>query len=799
MHASLIAGYALSDLRNRKTATFLTGVAVFFAALSVLLLGFYGLRIRDRIEESVDEESLTRVTVDAPVAAGARMRFGEETLGAIRAQPGVRDAWGRVDVGADVALGQTRIPGAMVEGTQPQDPLLSADRMVFGRTFTEEGAHEAIFSESMLHRLGGRIGKGGVHPSSITIQLQRSVGGTVQTHEVGLSIVGVLKAAGDVTGGAYRVFVPGAFATELDRWLTGLRSELPWDNTEQAEALLPYANVYAFETQVPALRDSRDDLKIDLKEAGSFSFLEDAPGQWLGLVRPPTGKKPAELEEAVKFLQQASIQTKPASVVDLDLGSGVVRVVALETDDPRWVETPHRLPPVRGAYLADSSLASTEMDLPRQLVVPGNVQPTFRGGGDLYCTHDTLRDLCRRPSMGAVVVHDVERDDFQFAAAASLLTCQTETRRRGFDAEVFSLPIQKLTRFRVTSRTSEHGELPASVMKLIEASPTSHHAVKPPTQLNAHIRGEALTLEGTEPQDPAEYASGLYMGTWLGRAHTSNDAVLPWKTLRSYFPDKSPREWLGKLVKMDFEGEKGKRLSLQFQVVGVSTVAHGYASRSMLEDLKLWQEGQLIYNPTEQAFEDPLLLAERNGAARSTVHVESVESLEHLVGALESKGYHVEHRLGDLKRASTMGRTVLLLALGLAASALIGGLLSSWITASIQMESKQREIGILRSLGMSRKDVLSIFAFQGLVVGAAVHGLAVFAAVSIEPDLSTALAQTMGSSLQEVLPVRLMSLGALDVHLLGWMASVGFCLLGSTSAARRAYGIKLSEALYIKR
>jgi ABC-type lipoprotein release transport system permease subunit len=115
------------------------------------------------------------------------------------------------------------------------------------------------------------------------------------------------------------------------------------------------------------------------------------------------------------------------------------------------------------------------------------------------------------------------------------------------------------------------------------------------------------------------------------------------------------------------------------------------------------------------------------------------------------------------------------------------------------MESKQREIGILRSLGMSRKDVLSIFAFQGLVVGAAVHGLAVFAAASIEPDLSSALAQAMGSSLQEVLPVRLMSWGALDVHLLGWMASVGFCLLGSTSAARRAYGIKLSEALYIKR
>ena len=795
MHTSLMASYALSDLRNRKTATALTGVAVFSAALSVLLLGFYGLRVRDSIKGSVDEESLARITVDAPIAAGAQMRFSEENLSEIRSQPGVLGAWGRVDLVADMTLGKIHMPGIVVEGTRPQDSLLAPNRMVLSGSFADDAAHEAILSEALLHQLGGTIRDGRISPSTITLNLRRSVDGATHVNNVELSIVGILNAAAGSNGSHNRVFVPVGLAIELDHWLTGRRSELPWDTHDQEDKTFPYANAYAFQSQIGILKSIRDEIKIDLEEVESFAYLETSRDQWLGLETPASGRHGESFGTLRKQLDLTSSQRRPASTLIVPHGSGVLQVVALERDDPRWELTLGGAQPDLGSFLAKSSMIVDGVDLPQGIHVVGRVGPSFRAGGDLYCSYETFRRL-HRASEGEA---RTERMDYRFDSAASLLEWQSIAPTMGLVTKLFTGPVRKVSRFKVTSSTPKGGRIPMSSMAMIKGVPASHHVINHPTQQDAFIKYETLTLEGSDPQDPAQFASGLLIGHWVKSTKSSRETVLPWKTLQNYFPGQEPREWLGRQVKIQFRGKAGKRIDLQVTVVGASRNSRGYISRSLLDDVHLWLDEQLVYNHDLGRFEDPIVLAEQNGIARCTVHMDGIESLEPLVRKLESSGYHVEHRLGDLKRASSMGRTILMLALGLAAGSLIGGLLSSWITATFHMEAKQREIGVMRSLGMSRNEILGIFAFQGLLVGALVHGLAIITAASIEPDLSRALAQVMGTELQEVLPVRLMSWGALDVHLLGWTASVGFCLLGSTSAAWRAGRIKLSEALHINR
>jgi len=777
--------YAFSDLSNREGSTAVIGVTVFFAALSVLLLGYFGLGIQAHLHGSVDSSSLTRVVVDSPPGAGPEARFSAGTLDKIESLPGVVDAWARMEVGVDLIVGDNRQSGVIAEGTHLEDPLADPNSMVWGDGFRGEEAHEVVLSKSRFLRAGGELSPGGPNPGHLILQVRREVGEALENSDISMEIVGVIDDGHLDAAAASKVYIPNPVAVELDHWCTGKRSILPWNRLEaEGERRFDGASIYVPKSSLRLLEPDMESLRVEATRREDVEVVKFKNGAWLGLFGPPGD---------LSYPSWASAETQGGRRVweiTHAVDSHPLKIVCMEPDDPRWTEQPAG----KSVYLgARSSAPITYSPLPGTRLV--NRSGASDVGGDLHALVDTVASSLFR--LEHLNLAKRERLDVFLTSPARYKTLESEADQA--DWQVVPLtPVSErlLIRHTVRDRQAEDGTISGHLLDNLRAARASVEVVVPHRSIAAKVGVQRQEVLASSPRDPAAFSAGLIEGSWLDGGE-GRPIVLSKSAVSSVFPGRDWQECVGETVPILLERGYGESLELPCELVGVTPSDHGFMMLDDLLEAEDWLASRLDYSESEGVFVDPMRQAEAMGTMRATVITEDIEGLRELIARMTPLDYRVHHRLGELERTASLGNTIVLLALALAASAILAALMTSWSTTTLHMHAKRREIGILRALGLEPWHAAGVFALQGLLVGSLAFLVAVICASLAEPDLSAAMAAAMGFELGVILPDRLWSVGSLPVHLIGWGASVGLCIVGSFLAAWRATNVSLARALRI--
>lgn len=774
--------HAMSDLVHRKGTAALIATTIFCAALSVLLLAYYGVGIQAHLHDSLDSKLLTRVAVDSPPGGGSETRFSDERLADVAAAPGVEGAWSRMEVVVDVSTAGGRVAGVVVEGVDPADPIVGTDMLLWGPGLHSSGDREVVLTESRLARLGGKLGPSGPSFSTISVEAAREVARSVEKTVVHLTIVGVIDDA-QVDGRAgEHLYVSSGVAMELDHWLTGRRSSLPWeDSARRGRVEFTGARIYVRERSQSLLDADMEALRVTANPEGEVTTVTFDGSAWIGLEAP---------ERFVGRPDWSSLRGLPirwASLVELQVPAGTVQCVGLEPGDPRWGMSPAPDRCWRGAearhYLTESPISSTSIDS------SGSIRST---GGDVVTTTATLAHALWYRSEPPP--HRF-RMDVQISEPARLVAIEADALAAGWEVvELSPVRRQQLISYSISDDAVGGGTIAGELVDQLRGARASVAFVSPELNLECHVGGQPLKVVASAVGDPVSFDSRLLAGSWL-ECDEPRAVVLPASILEAILPGTRLGDCVGRTIPLAFRREPAEVLQLSCYIAGITPGTDAYIGLDDALGIQGWLSGRQDFSESTGAFVDPVQESVELGTARATVATTDIEGLRALLRELEPQGFRVHHRLGELERTTSLGNTIVLLALALAVSAVLAGFVTTWITTNVYMRAKRREVGIMRSLGLGPRGIARIFGIQGAVVGSVGFLLALVLGLAIEPSLTAVLAATLDSDASKILPERLFSLGSLSIHGLSWVASAGLCMAGSYYVAWRSARAPISESL----
>jgi hypothetical protein len=306
---------------------------------------------------------------------------------------------------------------------------------------------------------------------------------------------------------------------------------------------------------------------------------------------------------------------------------------------------------------------------------------------------------------------------------------------------------ERLVRYRIRrDGGADAGLTTDQVAALGMARPTFTLAV-PRVHVEASLGGQALTLQGSQADDPARFEETVLRGRWLGEAPGHHEAILPLAAVRALFPGRGPEECLGRDVEVRFVRTKRlaaaePALALPVRVVGLTAGGQGFTDLELLHGVALWQQGKAVYSDETRRFATPAEIYERSGHVRCNLHATDLNAVAPLVARLESLGYRTEHQLAELEALRKLGHVLVFLIVAFEVGFALLAVITVWITTNMNIRSKTWEIGILRAHGVGRLDVVSVFGLQALLLGGTAFLAGSLLALALEPPLTGLLRGT---------------------------------------------------------
>lgn len=255
----------------------------------------------------------------------------------------------------------------------------------------------------------------------------------------------------------------------------------------------------------------------------------------------------------------------------------------------------------------------------------------------------------------------------------------------------------------------------------------------------ARVGPAELAVIGTTPDDPRRAAAGMVRGRWPAPA--SNDVVMPVEVARRLDPARPPSGWVGMTVEVRFRREsthatREPDLTLPLTVVGLADGGDAYAAAEVIDQLRLWQEDKVVYNAARRRFETPTEIYARSGHSRAVAFAATVDDVEPLTQKLDAAGYRVTHKLDTVRGLRQLGRVLAFVVAVFQAGFVALAFLTVWGTTTLSIQARRWQIALYRSLGLTRWDVVSLFALQGALLGLAGFLGGFVVAAAAEPVLT---------------------------------------------------------------
>ncbi len=350
-----------------------------------------------------------------------------------------------------------------------------------------------------------------------------------------------------------------------------------------------------------------------------------------------------------------------------------------------------------------------------------------------------------------------------------------------------------MTAYELTPKPGADGADLAAAIRFVR--PTFTEAV-PAIRLDARCGRAEFPVDATTATDPRRFTAELLTGAWA--AETGSDVVLTAAVVSQVFPNEPATACVGRALTLTFTRDRvgnefDRAVEVPVRLVGVA-VGGAFVSESLAADVALWAAGKVIYSAERKTFEPPLARYERGGFARCNLDVADPDRLEEVVTWLQADGYPVAHRLGELEGQRKFGRVLAAIVFVLVGGYLLSGAITVFASNAQQVAGKVYEIAVLRSLGMSGREVVGLFAFQGLLTGLVAFAVGAGVAMTLEPIVSGALVSDCGVP-NEALPTRLADAAHLPLFGLALAVAVVASTVGAAVPAARAARLDLVDSM----
>jgi cell division protein FtsX len=374
--------FAMKDLGKRRMMTAFNVAAVLIAVVYLLIPAFYGLSIY-RYQQSVLDDSLpTLIVASCPDVSDERLRFTNERIGCIAGLADARLAFAKVELNVKLSLDSRSSIDVPVEGTIPDDPALSASRLVWGRPVKGGVAHEIVISENFFKKVGGSLGTTGPTPSSIFLQVSRTVSGQSQSHTLPLEIVGVF---GYQT--ADKIYAPLELVQQLDQWCSNKITSIG-DPSQRPDVTYPHCFAYVPREYRQRVEDEAKQLNVALQLEGEVTVYDASEDVWAAVEANDGDVSLAAVKEAVEAVGG---EAYPVRTLEWAAPGRTYTVVALSPDDPRWRNTSTQHAPGFGEAVSKGTDARQAHFPPELVKIVGEFDAP--GRGDFYCLPETLEWL----------------------------------------------------------------------------------------------------------------------------------------------------------------------------------------------------------------------------------------------------------------------------------------------------------------------------------------------------------------------------------------------------------------------
>jgi ABC-type lipoprotein export system ATPase subunit len=769
--------YAVSDLRHRRLSAGITTLTIAVAACYALLLGICAQRIHHTQSRALNTADFTHVIAQAPTE---ELRFTAERVRRLAEEVKAETAYPCLQLNAQVSLdGKDRAQMTPVCAVVPGDPRLAAEHLAWGRPVA--GAAEVVLGRRLLERLEGSLAADGPTPSSLTVEVKRKLDHREQVERLTLRIVGVL--ANDRQEQAH---VPLEVAARLDFWCQGKLLELDGAGDADRALTFPHALAYAPVAQRDRVAEELKGYHLAGEQAGELTVLEARDPVWAALTG---GAGEAKAVQALRRLDGVRV----VNVYRAQAGGR--SFVAWGPRDPRWdlVRDPHKHDLGWVGLRGDGPLPDYAYRLPEDA-------PEVPSG---LTTLDTLRWLCFGPDdlfrelasdgPSADLPASVRRGaEVQFADAATFASAVKLLEGSGTGLKALTpLHARRLVRYRVRDEKVKGGAVTGEVVRLLNALPPTFETAVAHAPMVVHVAAADRMLAGTDGTDPERFAAALTAGRWPAGADGRQAAVPAAWALR--------RGWkLGDSIHLKLprdEAGRGETIAVRLKLVGLTASEQGYVPHSLVRDVRLWQARRLEFDEVRQDFRSPLEVGRAAGYRRCNLFARGSAEVEGLVGRLRALGYETEDHLAEQAKLRELGRVLLGVVIFFASGCVIIAAVTVGLTTMVNIQAKCWEIGILRSLGVSSRDVLSVFLLQGLLMAAAGFGLALVIYVACEGWFRRAAAQALGIRDPALAEGWCLQPGLLWLPAVVGLVCVAFTLLGIWLPARRASGLMPAEAL----
>jgi ABC-type lipoprotein export system ATPase subunit len=280
------------------------------------------------------------------------------------------------------------------------------------------------------------------------------------------------------------------------------------------------------------------------------------------------------------------------------------------------------------------------------------------------------------------------------------------------------------------------------VVGLLKSSPPTFEGAYPGGTLAMTVGSHKAECVCSDARDPRRFARPLRAGGWLKPDSHMRQIVLP----------KGMAETLGaapgRTVEVSFAGVSGDRddmVRIPMDVAGITDDAGSAVVPVALFDAVVgWQRRQLEFNEATLSFESPAERALRNGYVRCAIYAQSRNAVGPLEQTLKHRfQFDVESKLAEMEHLARMQRTLL----GVVLFLVLGGLLMAGLVTGLgttqHIQQKTWEIGVLRALGVSRREVMGLFVIEALLLGVVGFGCAFAAFVAGEAWLRRVAAEAL--------------------------------------------------------
>ena len=398
---------------------------------------------------------------------------------------------------------------------------------------------------------------------------------------------------------------------------------------------------------------------------------------------------------------------------------------------------------------------------PSLAVVPEGI---FRAAAYAASTHST-------PLPGSV------RHDLAFEDPVDFVSARRELEAAGLTLRPLTpLRERALLRYRVADETSDDGLVGSDLVRVLSMSPPTFAGARLVKSLEGELEGaaEPLPVAASPPADPERFAHPPLAGHWLRPTADRGEGqvVLPAAVLArqpaggaqadpadpgdpgdppdSADPATPPAadtfaDVLGRSVFVRFSRQRPTggedSLAIPLEVVGVSEAPEAYVPLELLAKVEAWREGALLFNESHGTFESPAEVTLRNGWVRCNLFAADVASVPPLVASLQAMGYRTEDRLADQEGLRRLGRILVFIVGFFVLGCVVNASITVLVATMMNVKSKIFEIGILRAHGVRVREVVGIFASQGLTIGLLAFLVAAAAVFALEPPLRTPVRQ----------------------------------------------------------